>query len=142
MNDIIRVVIVDDHPMFRESIAHLLEIETDMVLMGQGATAEDAVRLTRDLGPDILLLDISMPGGGLNSAQIVNTDYPKTKVIMLTGSADEDHIERALQAGARAYVLKGISGRDLLRVIRRISAGRTYLAPVKPRGRKMNGQEL
>ncbi len=129
MNGKIQVVIVDDHPLFREGVAHTLQSETDLEVVGQGATAEDAIRLACDLLPDLILLDIDMPGGGLNAIHAIATTCPVTKIVMLTVSADEDNVVAALKAGARAYILKGVAARELLSILRSVCSGEGYVPP-------------
>ncbi len=129
MSDKIHIVIVDDHPLFREGVAHTLQAEPDLEVVGQGATAEDALRLVRDHLPDILLLDIGIPGGGLHAARNVGAAYPVTRIVMLTVSAEEDDVLAAFKAGARAYVLKGVSARELVSILRAVSGGEVYVTP-------------
>ncbi|HMZ31997.1 MAG TPA: response regulator transcription factor, partial [Methanoregulaceae archaeon] len=95
----IRLVIVDDHPIFREGVASILGSEPDIEIVGQGTTSDDAIRLTRDFLPDVLLLDINMPGGGLQATQVISISYPVVKIIILTGSDDKDVVVSALKAG-------------------------------------------
>ncbi len=123
------VVIIDDHPLFREAVVQTLSDAPDIEVLGQGASAQDAVQLASDLLPDILLLDLDMPGGGLAAAQSVATCCPVIKIVMLTVSEEEEHLLAALQAGVRAYVLKGISGRELIEILRAVWAGEAYIAP-------------
>ncbi len=127
MNQKTRVVIVDDYPSFREGVAQLLSSAPDTEVVGLGGSAEEAALLAADLQPDVLLLDLDMPGGGLNAARAVAVCCPAVKVVILTVSHDEDDLLAALQAGARAYVLKGVSGRDLTRILRSVQAGKRYL---------------
>jgi two-component system, NarL family, nitrate/nitrite response regulator NarL len=126
MTDKLHVVIVDDYPSFREGVAQLLSSSPDTLVVGLGGTAEEAARLAADLQPDLLLLDLDMPGGGLNAARAIAACCPAVKVIILTVSHDEDDISEALQAGAKAYVLKGISGRELAEVLRAVQRGKHY----------------
>ncbi len=123
MNDIIRIVIVDDHPLFRSAVTYLLKGVQNFQIVGEGGTADEAIRLTHELHPDILLLDISMPGGGLNSARIVSLLYPDTRVVILTASQMDDDLVEAAQAGACAYVFKGVSGRELIRILNSVFNG-------------------
>ncbi len=123
-----RVVIVDDYPSFREGVAQLLGSAPDTLVVGLGGTAEEAARLAADLQPDLLLLDLDMPGGGLNAARAIAVCCPTVKVVILTVSHDEDDVSAALQAGAKAYVLKGISGRELAEVLRAVLAGKSYVS--------------
>ena len=127
--DKMHLVIVDDHPLFREGVVAILGTETDMEIVGQGETADDAIRLSRDLLPDILILDISIPGGGLQAAQTIASAWPVIKIIMLTGSPDEDDVLTALKAGAQAYVLKGVLARELVNIIHTVQAGEGYVTP-------------
>ncbi|MBI4308199.1 MAG: response regulator transcription factor [Chloroflexi bacterium] len=129
MSDRIRIIIVDDHPLFREGVAHTLAAESDLEVVGQGATASDALRLARDLLPDIVLLDIGIPGRGLNAAQAIAAACPVTKIVMLTVSEEEDDVLAALKAGAQAYVLKGVAARDLVSILRAVHAGEVYVTP-------------
>ncbi|HLB48176.1 MAG TPA: response regulator transcription factor [Anaerolineales bacterium] len=130
MNDSIRVLIADDHPLFREGVAHSLAAEPDMALVGQAASGEEALSFARDLLPDVLLLDIAMPGkGGLAAAAEIAAACPATKIIMLTVSEHEDDLLAAFKAGARGYVLKGVSARDLANVVRAVAGGEVYVSP-------------
>ncbi len=129
MSDKIHVVIVDDHPLFREGVAQTLSGVPDIEVAAQGSSADEAVRLAADLLPDILLLDIDIPGGGLAAAQAVAARTPVTKIVMLTVSEEEEHLLAALRAGARAYVLKGVSGRELISILRGVWAGEVYVTP-------------
>ncbi len=127
--DKIRLVIIDDHPIFREGVVSILGSEADLEVVGQGINAEDALRLTRDLLPDVILLDVNMPGGGLNAAETIATSFPVVKIIMLTGSADEEDVLAALKAGAHAYVLKGVAARELNGILHTVYAGEGYVTP-------------
>ena len=134
MSDNIRLAVVDDHPLFREGVAHTLQTEPDMEIVGQGATADEALRLAQDLLPDIILLDITMPGGGLNAVQAIAAACPVTKIVMLTVSEEEDDVLAAFKAGARAYILKGVSARELVRSLRTVHAGEVYVTPTLAAG--------
>ena len=125
----IRLVIIDDHPIFREGVASILGSEPDIEILGQGVTADDAVQLTRDLLPDVILLDINMPGGGLNAAETISTSFPVVKIIMLTGADEKEIVVAALKAGAQAYVLKGVAARELNNIIHTVYAGEGYVSP-------------
>ncbi|MBI5652046.1 MAG: response regulator transcription factor [Chloroflexi bacterium] len=129
MNDKIHIVIVDDHPLFREGVASILKAEPDIEIVGQGMTAPEAIHLATDLLPDLILLDITMPGGGLNAVKAIATACPVTKIVMLTGSEAEEDVVAALKAGARAYILKGVSARELVGILRSVWAGEAYVTP-------------
>lgn len=124
-----RIVIVDDHALFRDGLATILAAEADFEVVGQGGSAGDAVRLARDLLPEIILLDIDMPGGGITAAQSIAVDCPVTKIVILTSSEDDDHLIAALKTGTRAYILKGVPARELLRILRAVEAGESYVPP-------------
>lgn len=129
MTDTIRVALIDDHPLFRDGVVSTLERESDFEVVGQGETAADAVRLAHDLLPDIMLVDISMPGGGVKAVSEIASDCPVVKLVMLTVSEDEDDVVNSLQAGARGYILKGVSGPELIRIVRSVAIGDSYLTP-------------
>ncbi|MBI4632138.1 MAG: response regulator transcription factor, partial [Chloroflexi bacterium] len=122
MNEMIRILIADDHPLFREGVAHSLNNESDITVIGEAASGEEAVRLARDLLPDVALLDITMPGkGGIAAAAEIAIACPVTKIVMLTVSENEDDLLAAFKAGARGYLLKGVSARELANVIRSVA---------------------
>jgi DNA-binding NarL/FixJ family response regulator len=127
--DRLRLVIADDHALFREGLIAILEAQTDMEVVGQGGTAEDAVRLARELLPELILLDIDMPGGGLEAARTIADDCPVTKICILTSSEADDHLVSALKIGARAFILKGVAARELVRILRAVAEGETYVPP-------------
>jgi DNA-binding NarL/FixJ family response regulator len=124
-----RVVIVDDHALFREGLASILEAEDDLVVVGQGGSADEAIRLTKEHNPDLILVDLDMPGGGLEAAKVISSDYPQTKIVILTASEEDDHLIAALKTGARAYILKGVAARELLRILRIVVDGESYVPP-------------
>ncbi len=127
--DKIRLVIVDDHPIFREGVASILGSEPDIEILGQGVNADDAVRLTRDLLPDVILMDVNMPGNGLKAVEVISASYPVVKIILLTGVADEDIVMSALKSGAQAYVLKGVAARELKGILHTVYNGEGYVSP-------------
>jgi DNA-binding NarL/FixJ family response regulator len=124
-----RLVIVDDHPLFREGVAITLAAEPDFEVVGQGICADDAQVLTQRLRPDILLLDLDMPGGGLQTVELINATNSATQIVILTASTNDEHVIAALKLGVQGYILKGISARELVRIIRDVRAGRGYVPP-------------
>ena len=130
MSDKIHIVIADDHTLFREGLAGIIGANEDFEVVGQAGTMQEAVQLARDLLPDIILVDIDMPGGGLEAARIVAEDCPVTRIVILTSSEEDDHLIRALKIGARAYILKGVAARELIRILRAVSAGESYVPPM------------
>ncbi|MBI2321076.1 MAG: response regulator transcription factor, partial [Chloroflexi bacterium] len=111
MSDAISVIVADDHPLFLEGVVHSLRTADDIAVVGQAADAAGALRLAREHLADVVLLDIAMPGSGLQAARDIATACPATKIVMLTVSEDEDDLLSALKAGASVYVLKGVSAR-------------------------------
>src|ERR1035437_9956683 len=129
MTEVIRIVVADDHPMFLDGLVATLSADNELAMVAIAGDAAAAVRAIREHMPDIALLDVAMPGGGLEAARQIAAAFPATRLVMLTSSENEDDLMAAMKAGARGYVLKGISGRDLRAILKSIHAGRTYLAP-------------
>jgi DNA-binding NarL/FixJ family response regulator len=132
--DKIRLIIVDDHPIFREGVASILGSEPDVEIIAQGVTANEAIQLTRDHLPDVVILDIGIPGGGLKAAETIAASFPVVKIIVLTGSDNEEHVVAALKAGAHAYVLKGVAARELNGILHTVYAGEGYVSPTLAAG--------
>jgi DNA-binding NarL/FixJ family response regulator len=130
MSDAISVLVVDDHPLFRQGVVHSLGAASDLTVVGEAVSGEEALKLARELLPDVVLLDISMPGwDGLVTAEKISTACPASAIVMLTVSEDKDKLLAAFKAGARAYVLKGVSAQELAQVIRGASRGDVYVSP-------------
>jgi two-component system, NarL family, nitrate/nitrite response regulator NarL len=129
MSDAIQVIVIDDHPLVRDGVIAALEPESDISVIGQGATATDAIRLAQDLLPDVILLDIAMPGGGLSAVRAIAESCPVSRIVMLTSSEDEAHVLTALRAGARGYVVKGVTGRELRGIVRAVHRGEVFVSP-------------
>lgn len=130
MSDAIDVLVVDDHPLFRQGVVHSLGAEPGIAIVGEASSGEEALALAQALLPDIVLLDISMPGwNGLVTAERIATACPATAIVMLTVSEDQDKLLAAFKAGARAYVLKGVAAHELARVVRAAAAGDAYVSP-------------
>ena len=130
MSELIRVLVVDDHPLFRQGVVSSLGLEPGLTVAGEANSGEDALKLARELLPDVILLDISMPGwNGLVTAEKISTACPASAIVMLTVSEDKDKLLAAFKAGARGYVLKGVSAQDLARVVRSAASGDVYVSP-------------
>jgi DNA-binding NarL/FixJ family response regulator len=129
MTDRIRVVVADDHPMFRAGVVASLESADDIEVVEQASDAASAVAAARRHLPDVVLLDVAMPGGGLVAARDIATACPASRVVMLTVSEDEDDLLAAMKSGASGYVLKGAGATELIGVIRSVCAGEVYVAP-------------
>ncbi|HZH51012.1 MAG TPA: response regulator transcription factor [Microvirga sp.] len=129
MQDKIKVGVVDDHPLYRDGVVFALESEPDIEVVGQGETAADAVQIAQDHAPDVLLLDMNMPGGGLNAIAKIALRRPSTKLLMLTVVDEEDEVRSALRKGVRGYLLKGTSSTELVNAIRLVNRGQNYVSP-------------
>lgn len=130
MAETISILVADDHPLFREGVVHSLAAEPDFDVVGQASSGEDALRMACDLVPDVVMLDITMPGwGGIVTADKIRTACPAAKVLMLTVAEDEDKLLASFKAGARAYVLKGVSAHELARAVRSVAQGDVYVTP-------------
>lgn len=129
MTAAIRVAVIDDHPLFREGVTRSLSEIDGFEIVAEGSSGDDAVRIAENLGPDVMLLDISMPGGGLNAIPLILGIAPSQKIVMLTVSEDGDDVTAALSGGAKGYVLKGVGSRALADVIRAVASGESYVAP-------------
>ncbi|MBY3003982.1 response regulator [Rhizobium leguminosarum] len=125
----ITIAIVDDHPLFREGVSRSLSEIEDFVVVGEGASADDATMLVAAQKPDVVLLDVSMPGGGIEAISEIVVRSPQTKVLMLTASEEVDPLVAALRRGAAGYVVKGIGSRGLAEAIRTVVGGSRYISP-------------
>ncbi len=124
-----RILIVDDHPIFRQGLAMALEEAGDLTVCGQGASAEDAITLARSLQPDVVLVDLSMPGGGFAALRAIHDEHPQIRLAVLTASENGEDVMAALRCGAVGYVVKGVDGQALIEATREIAAGQGYIAP-------------
>jgi two-component system nitrate/nitrite response regulator NarL len=125
----ITIGVVDDHPLFREGVTRSLSEISGFIVVGEGASSDDAAMIASDNHPDIMLLDVSMPGGGLSAVSDVLARSPTTKVLMLTVSEEVDTLLGALQRGAMGYVLKGVGSRGLAEAIQTVLRGSRYISP-------------
>src|SRR5215217_8873318 len=126
--ELTRVVLADDHPLFREGVASLIGRTDDMALVGEVASGEEAVRLADELLPDIVLMDLKMPGiGGTEATRRIVGRNPHIGVIVLTMFEDDESVFAALKAGARGYVLKDADRGMLLEAVRAVARGEALL---------------
>ncbi len=126
----IRVVLVDDHHLFREALSRLLADAPDMHVLAGYSRGEDLLPQVQALRPDVVLMDVSMPGlGGVETTRRLRQLYPAARIVMLTVSEQEEDLLAALQAGARGYILKNSTGGELIETIRRVYAGEAVLSP-------------
>jgi len=125
----IRVLLADDHPIYREGVRRVIEKIPEVELVGETATAADAPLLARQQKADVLLLDVTMPGPGyLATIQAVKEAAPDTKVLVVSGHDELEYAVPALKAGAHGYVMKSFQPMELIEAIRRVNAGRRYVS--------------
>ena len=129
MSKSLRVAVIDDHPLFRDGVINTLKHVGGIDVVGQGATAAEALKIAEEHTPDVVLLDVCLPGGGVEAAASISRACPDVRTIMLTASEDEQHVASALRAGAQGYLLKGSSGQELVETLRVVGEGGLYVAP-------------
>ena len=151
MGDKITVLLVDDHALVRRGFRRLLEDDTDIQVVGEGSNGDEALRLTTELKPHVIVMDAAMPGtGGLEATRNILAKHPKAAIIMLSMHSEETLVRQALNAGARGYVLKNALELDLAAVVKRVAAGEQVIDPalIKPdplpgeRNRRLTPREL
>ena len=129
MRNPIRVLIADDHPLLRDGVARTLSEQAHCEIVAECDNADSALAFAREHLPDLAILDINMPGGGIEAARRIASSCPVVKILMLTVSEDKGDVLAALEAGASSYVLKGIGGEELCRIVRSIHEGGVYVSP-------------
>jgi DNA-binding NarL/FixJ family response regulator len=128
MGSKIRVLLADDHAVLREATAELVDHQPDMVVVGQAGTGQDTLRLVEQLRPDVVVMDIAMPrGNGLDATRRIASEYPNSRVLVLTAHEDREHVIPLLEAGAIGYLPKTVGLNDLLDAIRSASRGESVL---------------
>ena len=126
----IRVLAVDDHALLRDGIAALIGNQSDMELVGEASNGREAIELFRQHQPDVTLMDLQMPEmGGIDALSAIRGEFPEARIIVLTTYAGDVQVFRALKAGARAFLLKGLLRKELLDTIRAVHAGQKRLPP-------------
>jgi DNA-binding NarL/FixJ family response regulator len=126
----IRILSVDDHPLLREGIAAVINSQQDMCVIADAASSKDAIEQFRKHKPDVTLMDLRLPDkSGIDTMISIRTEFPEARIIMLTTFEGDVEIQRALEAGARAYLLKSMPPKELLEVIRQVHAGKKRVPP-------------
>jgi DNA-binding NarL/FixJ family response regulator len=126
----IRIFGVDDHPLLREGIAAIINSQPDMQLVAAAASGKEAIQKFRELKPDVTLMDLRLPDlSGIDAMIAIRTEFPEARIIMLTTFEGDVEIHRALEAGARGYLLKSMPPKELVEVIRQVHAGKKRVLP-------------
>lgn len=127
----IKVILADDHVLFREGTRNLIEQEDDIEVVGEASDGEEAVKLVNELQPNVALMDIAMPRmNGIEATKQIKALHPATAVLILTAYDNDQYIIALLEAGAAGYLLKNVSGKELINAIRAVYAGESVLHPV------------
>ena len=130
MKNRIRLLIVDDHPIVRRGISMCLSHREQMEVVGEAADGREAIRLTREIQPDIVLMDIDMPQmNGLVVTEVLHRELPKVKVLILSMHGNTDYVLRIIQSGARGFILKEAPAEELVRAIEIVQSGDAYFSP-------------
>lgn len=125
-----RVLLVDDHAIVRAGLRKILEDEADIALVGEAADGEGALRMTEETHPDVVIMDITMPGSnGFEAIRHIKASVPDTQVVVLTMHEDQRYFFQALEAGASGYVIKGAPPAELITAIRAVRQGQAYFCP-------------
>jgi two-component system, NarL family, nitrate/nitrite response regulator NarL len=129
MSRTIRIGVIDDHPLLLDGILHALRSNPDYEIVGTGETKAEAIAIAQTIRPEIMLLDVGIPGGGIEAACDISKTNSDVKLIMFTASDRPDHVNAALAAGVMGYVLKGANSRELCESIRIVCGGKRYITP-------------
>lgn len=125
-----RILIADDHALFRYGMRAMLDSDPGFEVVGEAATGEEAVALAAELGPDIILMDIQMPGlNGIEATRRIVRSYPEVGVVVVTMFEEDDSVFAAMRAGARGYVLKGADADEVVKVVRAVAEGEAHFGP-------------
>jgi DNA-binding NarL/FixJ family response regulator len=131
----IRILIADDHVLVREGIRALLSLCDDLEVVGEASDGQEAIAAAHSLDPDVVLMDINMPGlGGLEATLAIHRDNPRTKILVLTQYDDREYVSRFLKSGASGYILKKAAGAELASAVRAVHRGGLVVDPTLARG--------
>ncbi|MGI6574726.1 MAG: response regulator [bacterium] len=125
-----RILLVDDHPLLRQGLRMVLELEPDLTVVGEAGDGEEALRLARNLQAQVVLMDINLPGmSGIEATKLIKADLPATKILALTIHDDDEYVLQMVQAGACGYLLKDVDPGGLVKAIRAAIRGESYISP-------------
>ena len=129
-NEVIKVLLVDDHRILREGLRALLSEQPGLIVVGDASDGEEALALVAESHPDVVVMDMVMPRmGGLEATALIRRRHPEVRVLILSMYDDDEYVQRVIQVGASGYVLKGVAADDLVRAIREVHAGASFLQP-------------
>lgn len=128
MGEAIKIAAVDDHPLFLNGLKFVLRGDVSIKFVAEGTTADDACRIASEVKPDVMLIDVSMPGNGLNAVRHISAHAPSVKTVLLSASNAHQDVAQALAAGAKGYIVKGASGSDLRHAIKSVHDGETFIS--------------
>jgi two-component system, NarL family, nitrate/nitrite response regulator NarL len=129
MADLIKVALVDDHPLLRRGLREMLREQGDFKVVGEGATADEAVALAMRVASDIMILDVNMPGDGISAVERINAVPNPPRILVLSVFDNMSNVRSAMSNGAYGYVLKGVEGDELAEILRSIYAGKKHVGP-------------
>jgi DNA-binding NarL/FixJ family response regulator len=126
----LQIMLVDDHPLFRHGVKTLLDNQVDLKVIGEAETGEEAVEMAIILKPDVVLMDIRMPGmNGIEATKLITKQLPETRVLVVTMFEDDSNVFTAMRVGARGYILKDADRDDILRAVRAVGRGEAIFSP-------------
>jgi two-component system nitrate/nitrite response regulator NarL len=139
----IRIAVINNNPTIRERVVRMLRSAAGIEVVGEGATAADALRISRELAPDVALLDLHLPEGGAETAVNIARVCPEVRTVILTASESDQDITLSLEAGARGYIMTSSSGREVVETVRAVAHGDSWAAPkLEPRLLIKNGERI
>jgi DNA-binding NarL/FixJ family response regulator len=138
----IQVLLADDHTLVRQGLRALLEAQPDIAVVGEADNGREAVKLARDLSPEVVVMDIAMPNlNGLEAARQIAREAPRTRLLVLSSYDDDEYVTQVIRAGARGYLLKQTAATDLILAVREVSKGNKFFSPIISRRLTSDGRQ-